>query len=180
MISSVILDRYARSLVDVVAQEKEEEAVNRDLVLYRDIFLAVPDLLEAFDSPAIARESKEKVLSELLARYPTRTISANFLRVLLKHNRIRYFQQIYEAFCRNLDDRKGIVAAKVMVAAPLVQLELTGLQDCLGKITGKTITLDVQHEPDLLGGVIVQIGCTIYDGSIRTQLTEMKRQLTEA
>jgi F-type H+-transporting ATPase subunit delta len=179
MISSTILDRYARSLVDVVAQAKEEEEVSKDLALYRDMFLAVPDILDAFDSPAFPRESKEKVLSELIARYPIRQLSANFLKVLLKHNRIRYFQQIYEACSKLFNERKGIIAAKVVVAAPLAQPELAGLRDVLGKITGKNVTLDVREEQDVLGGVIVQIGSTIYDGSIRTQLAEMKRQLTE-
>jgi F-type H+-transporting ATPase subunit delta len=180
MISSAILDRYAQSLVDVAAGVKEEDAVSKDLELYREIFLAVPDVLEAFHSPSIPRESKEKTLSQLLALYPVQPISANFLRVLLKHNRIRYFRQIYESYCGILSKRKGIVTAKVVVAAPLGLQELTSLKDQLHRITGKAVSLDVQLKPDLLAGIVVQIGSTVYDGSVGTKLAEMKRQLTES
>jgi F-type H+-transporting ATPase subunit delta len=180
MISSAILDRYAQSLADVAAQTQEEDAASKDLELYKDIFKAVPDILEAFHSPSIPRESKEKVLSELLARYPVRTTTGNFLRVLLKHNRIRYFQQIYDSYCTILSKRKGVVDAKVTVAAPLQPQDLTSLGDRLHTMTGKTVSMDVQQNPDLLGGIIVQIGSTVYDGSVRTKLSEIKRQLTES
>jgi F-type H+-transporting ATPase subunit delta len=180
MISSAILDRYAQSLVDVAASVKEEEIVSKDLELYQEIFLSVPDILDAFHSPSIAREDKEKTLSQLLALHPVRPITANFLRVLLKHNRIRHFQHIYESYCGILSKRKGIVAAKVMVAAPLGSNELASLRAQLQRITGKDVSLDVQSKPDLLAGIVVQIGSTVYDGSIRTKLDEMRRQLTES
>jgi F-type H+-transporting ATPase subunit delta len=180
MISSAILDRYAQSLADVAAQTNEEDAAGKDLELYKDIFLAAPDVLEVFHSPSIPRENKEKALSELLAVYPVRPTTANFLRVLLKHNRIRYFQQIHDSYCAILSKRKGIVDAKVTVAVPLQPQDIASLRDRLDKATGKTVSLDVQHNPNLLGGIIVQIGSTVYDGSVRTKLAEMKRQLTES
>jgi len=180
MISSAVLERYAQSLADVAAQIKEEDAVGKDLELYKKVFHAVPDVLEAFHNPSIPRESKEKALSELLTLYQVRPTTANFLRVLLKHNRIRYFQQIYDSYCRILSRRKGIIDAKVMVAAQLQPQEIAGLNDRLHKITGKTVSLDVQHDPELLGGIVVQIGSTVYDGSVRAKLAEMKRQLTES
>jgi F-type H+-transporting ATPase subunit delta len=180
MISSAILDRYAQSLADVAVQTKEEDAVGKDLELYKDIFAAVPDILEAFHSPSIPRENKEKALSELLALYPACPMASNFLRVLLKHNRILYFQQIYDSYSAILCKRKGIVDAQVTVAAPLQPQDLDSLRVRLQKITGKTVTMDIQHNPELLAGVVVQIGSTVYDGSLRTKLAEMRRQLTES
>jgi F-type H+-transporting ATPase subunit delta len=178
MISSAILDRYAQSLADVAAQTNEQDAIGKDLELYKDIFIAVPDILEAFHSPSVPRESKEKTLSELLAAYPVRQTTDNFLRVLLKHNRIRYFRQIHDSYCAILSRRKGIVDAKVTVAASLRPQDLDSLKERLHKATGKTVTLDVQQDPDLLGGIVVQMGSTVYDGSVRTKLAEIKRQLT--
>jgi len=180
MISSAILDRYAQSLADVAADAKEADAISKDLELYRDIFIAVPDILEAFHSPSIPRENKEKTLSELLASYPVRPTTANFLRVQLKHNRIRHFRQICDSYRTILSKREGIVDAKVMVASPLQPQDLASLRDRLHKITGKTVSLDVQNNPGLLGGIVVQIGSTVYDGSVRTKIAEMKRQLTES
>ncbi len=180
MISLAVLDRYARSLADVAFETGEVDAVARDMETYSEIFSAVPDLLIALDSPAVQRDAKEKVRAELLSRYPVRPLSANFLRVLLQHNRIRYFHEIYRSFFKIIDARRGIVTAKVTSSSPLSDAELARLREELSRVTGKTVNLDVQTDPELLGGVVVQVESTLYDGSIRRQLEEMKRQLSGA
>ena len=179
MIPSAILGRYARSLADVVFEENLEEKITEDLRTYSEIFRAVPDLLEVFHSPAVPRENKEKLLGELMARYPVNPITSNFLRILLQHNRIRYFQQILDGFLKSVNERKGVVSAQVTAAAPLSGQELKNLADRLADITGKMINIELKTDASLLGGVVVQIGSTIFDGSIRTQLADMKRRLAE-
>ena len=94
MISSAILGRYARSLAEVVFEQNLEETVTGDLKTYSEVFKAVPDLLEAFDSPGVPREAKEKLLDSVIEVHPANSITHNFLKVLLQHNRITYFQQI--------------------------------------------------------------------------------------
>jgi len=179
VISSAILGRYARSLADVVFKENLEEKVIADLQTFREVFGAVPDTLEIFHSPAVTRESKEKLLAELIARYPVNQISSNFLHILLEHNRIRYFSQIFEGFLKTVDDRKGVVSAKVTAAAPLSPQDLKMLEARLSQFTGKVVNVESQTDKGLLGGVVVQIGSTVFDGSIRTQLAEVKRRLSE-
>jgi F-type H+-transporting ATPase subunit delta len=179
MISMAVLGRYARSLADVAFELNEVEGVGSDMSLYREIFSAVPDLLEALDSPAVPRDTKEKILSELLSRYPVRKISENFLYVLLAHNRIRHFDKIFESYIKAVDGRMGIVTAEVTAVAPLSEAQRAGLTQSLSKATGKIVKLEVQTDPDLLGGLVVQVGSTVYDGSIRKQLAEMRRHLAE-
>lgn len=179
MISSAVSSRYARALADVAFPSGLEDEVGRDLALYRDIFQAVPDLLQALDSPAIPREAKERLLRELMARYPVQQVSGNFLRVLLEHNRIRHFSDIRDAFVRVSNERKGIVSAQVVAAAPLDEQEVRQLQEHLAKATGREVLLHVRTDAGLVGGLVVQIGSTVYDGSIRTQLNEVKRRLAE-
>jgi F-type H+-transporting ATPase subunit delta len=176
---SAVLGRYARSLVDIVFEENLEEKVAEDLKTCREIFRAVPDILETFDSPALPREVKEKVLAELTSQYPVNVITSNFLRILLKHNRMRYFQEIVDVFFKAASERKGIVSAHVTAAAPMSQQELKSLETRLVKITGKAVSVKVQTDSELVGGMVVQIGSTIFDGSIRTQLAEMKKRLKE-
>ena len=177
MIPSAILGRYARSLADVVFERSQEQAVTEDLRVYREIFQAVPDLLEAFHSPAVQREAKNRLLAELIAQYPVTQLTANFLRILVQHNRIRYFEQIFESYVKHVNDRKGIVSAKVTTAAPLSEQEMKSLNESLAGVTGKTVTLDAQTDASLLGGLVVQVGSTVFDGTIRTQLAEMKQRL---
>ena len=179
MISSAILARYAKSLAEIVFEENIDEKVTEDLKTYSEIFRAVPDLLETLDSPAIPREAKEKLLGELLARYPVHPTTSNFLRILLQNNRIRYYQEILDSFIKSVNEHKGIVSAQVTAATPLSQEEAQNLEDRLGEITGKGVNVELQTDASLLGGIVVQIGSTSFDGSIRTKLAEMKRRLAE-
>jgi F-type H+-transporting ATPase subunit delta len=179
VIPSAILGRYARSLAEIVFEQNVEQKVTENLNLYNEIFRAVPELLEAFHSPAVPRESKERLLNELLTRYPVHAVASNFLRVLLQHNRLRYFEQIRDGYLASVNQSKGIVSARVTAAAPLSEGELKELAGRLSGITGKRIHVELTTDVELLGGVVVQIGSTIFDGSIRTQLAEMKKRLAE-
>ena len=179
VISSAILGRYAKSLSDVVFEEGVAEKVTEDLKTYSEIFHAVPDVLETFDSPAIPREAKENLLKELIARYPVHTLASNFLRILLDHNRIRFFQEIRDAFLQLVQEQMGMASAQVTAAEPLSQQELGNIEKRLSAMTGKRVTAQPQTDPSLLGGIVVQIGSTVYDGSIRAQLADIKRRLTE-
>jgi F-type H+-transporting ATPase subunit delta len=179
VIPSAILGRYARSLAEVVFEGNVERKVTEDLAAVGSIFDAVPELLDIFHSPAVARESKEKLLSELMAQYPVHPVTSNFLQILLQHNRIRFFEQVRKSYLKAVNEGKGIISARVTAAAPLSGDELKRLGDRLSGMTGKIVNLESQTDPDLLGGIVVQMGSTIFDGSIRTQLAEMKRRLAE-
>jgi F-type H+-transporting ATPase subunit delta len=179
VISSAILGRYARSLAEVVFEKNLEPVVTEDLKTYAEIFRVVPDLLEAFHSPAVPRDAKGKLLGDLIALHPVNPITFNFLRILLQHNRIRYLQQIYKSYLDSVNERLGIVSARVSTAAPLSPQELKSIGEKLTGLTGKLVNIESQTDANLLGGVVVQIGGTIFDGSIRTQLVEMRRWLAE-
>jgi F-type H+-transporting ATPase subunit delta len=179
VISSAIFVRYAHALADVALQEGDEAVTRENLSAYREIFRQVPELIESLDSPAVQRDAKDRLLQQLAARYPVVPMVGNFLRILLDHHRIRYYSEIFDAYIKTVDDRKGIVAARVAAASPLSDKNQMALRESLGKATGKEVHLTVEIDPDLLAGVVVQIGSTVYDGSIRTQLQEMRRRLEQ-
>src|SRR5688572_30030004 len=111
MISTGIFARYSKALADVALETGQEGDVGRDLSTYREIFAAVPDLLMIFDSPAVQRETKERILEQLLGKYQVGVTTANFLRMLLRQNRIRYFREIIDYYTKYINSRKGILAA---------------------------------------------------------------------
>jgi F-type H+-transporting ATPase subunit delta len=139
----------------------------------------VPDLLETFHNPAIPKEAKHKILADLLARYPVSQTTNNFLRLLLDHNRIRYFHEIFALFTKTVNERNGIVTAHVASASPLSEADQSRLREGLAGITGKSVLLDLRTDLTLLGGVVVRVGSTVYDGSVRSQLAEVRRRLME-
>ncbi len=179
MIPSAILGRYAQSLSEIVFEENLELQVTENLKTYAEIFRAVPDLLDAFHSPAIPRETKEKLLIEVMKLHPVHPITSNFMRILLQNNRIRFFPQILDLYLRSVNERKGIVSARVTAAAPVSPRDMKSLEIRLAEILGRQVNVELQTDANLLGGVVVQVGSTVFDGSIRTQLSEMRRRLTE-
>lgn len=179
MIPAAILGRYARSLAEVAFEENLEQRVTEDLNTYREIFRAVPDLLKAFQTPALPSDTKEKILAQLTAQHPVAPATANFLRILLENHRIHFLEEIVDGYMAAVNERKGIVSARVTAAGTIDPDERDRLAARLSEITGKTVSLDVATDPSLLGGIVVQMGGTIYDGSVRTQLAEMKRRLVE-
>jgi len=180
MISLAVAQRYAKALVEVAFEENIEHKVTEDLRTYEEIFHAVPGLLDTLHNPAVTRTAKERLLHEIMARYPVDGITSNFLRVLLRHNRIRFFTSICEAYEKLVSERKGMMHARVTTAEPLSETEVLRLAEKLGTVTGKQVKIDLETDSEILGGVIVQMGSTVYDGSVRTRLTEMRRLLAES
>ena len=103
----------------------------------------------------------------------------NFVNVIINHRRIGIFSDIREAFEQTLDERRGFVRAVVVSAAPLEPGRSASLESELSRLTGKRMRLRFNVNPDLLGGVLARIGSTVYDGSVRGQLQELRRRLTE-
>jgi F-type H+-transporting ATPase subunit delta len=166
-------------LAEVAFEQNIEDKVLEDLMMFSKIFSEYPDICRVFDSLAVPRDNKEKLLDAILTEYPATPVASNFLRVLLERNRLHWFQGILNRFIEFVNKRKGIVSAKIVTAAPLDSDGIGRIEKRLGKITGKTVVAAVvETDEELLGGIVVSVGNTIYDGSVRTQLEEMRRRLT--
>jgi F-type H+-transporting ATPase subunit delta len=180
VIPVAILGRYARALAEVAFEENNEDRVVEDLRMFSAIFSKHSELYEVFDSPAIPRDEKEKLLDALLAEHPVTPAASNFLRVLLERNRIHWIRSILDLVIELVNKRRGIVSARIVTAAPLDRDGIGRIEKRLGNITGKTVVAAaVETDENLLGGMVVSVGNTVYDGSVRTRLEEMKRRLAE-
>ncbi len=178
MIPSSLYASYSRALADVALEKGSEPAVTKDLTVYRQIFLEVPEVGAALHNPAIPKAAKERVLSALMGMYPVDSTTGNFMRVLLDHNRFAYFGEIVDFYFRTLDERNGIVPALATVASPLTEAQAEGLRKDISEVTGHRVKLEVRPDPGLIGGVVLQLGSTVYDGSIRKQLENIRQRLT--
>ncbi len=177
MSNETVARRYASALADVVVKSGETEIVRNELKTWEELVNSNANLQEAFANPSIAHLSKEKVLESLLEKAkPTKT-TANFLRVLLRNSRLTELGQINEKLASVLEERSGVVSANVTSARPLSESEKTDLQTNLAKLTGKQVKLNFDINEEIIGGVITRIGSTVYDGSVKTQLENLKEQL---
>jgi F-type H+-transporting ATPase subunit delta len=169
--------RYASALADVIIKGGEERAVRHELDEWERMILANDALLEAFSNPTVAYEQKQSVLEELISRTKIRSTTANFLRILLKNQRLAELPQINAKLDHILDERMGIVSAEVISARPISDATKTSLGQKLTQITGKKARLTFNTDESLLGGIVTRIGSTIYDGSIRNQLNRLREEL---
>lgn len=171
--------RYARALVDLVIEEGQEAVVQEELKSFSELMQQMPELLAVFANPAISKHQKQQVLQSLLERAQPSQITENFLRLLMKNDRLHQLGEMFTAFLQVLDDRMGITTAEVATARPLSEAEHRHLKRQLEKLTGKQVRMQVQTVPDIIGGVVARIGSEIYDGSIQAQLEHIRRQLSQ-
>ncbi|MFN2515114.1 MAG: ATP synthase F1 subunit delta [Pyrinomonadaceae bacterium] len=177
MSSQTVARRYASALADVISARAEQADVQEELAGWEKMISANAALLEAFSNPTVAYEQKAKVLNELITRTKVRPTTANFLRILLKNQRIAELPQANAKLAQILDERSGVISAQVTSARPVPDATKEALEKKLGEITSKRIRLSFGTDESLLGGIVTRIGSTIYDGSVRNQLRRLGEEL---
>jgi F-type H+-transporting ATPase subunit delta len=175
--SQTIARRYATALADVISEQGEEAEVRDELSQWETMFASNASLLEIFNNPTVGYEQKQKVLSELISRTKVRPTTANFLRVLLKNQRMADLPQVTIKLSEILDERSGVISAEVTSAQPLPAATTSALASRLSEITGKKVNLNFATDETLLGGIVTRIGSTVYDGSVRNQLERLGEEL---
>ena len=169
--------RYAMALADVVTARNEARQVQEELSAWEMMMNGNPMLMEVFSNPTIPYEQKQNVLTSLIARARRRQTSANFLQVLLRNQRLTELSEVNRRFAQVLDERSGVVSADVTTARPVSEALQEALRARLAAMTGKQMRLSFTTDEELIGGVVARIGSTIYDGSVRTQLQQVKERM---
>lgn len=173
--------RYARALVDVVARPEapvSADAVRGELRAFQQLLETSAELRTVLANPAVQAASKRALIERLGGLIPLSRVSRNLLFVLLDHRRIPLLGEILGLVETMLDERLGVVRAQVASAVDLGPAERDLLHDSLRQLTGKLVRMEFSVQPELLGGVVTRIGSTIYDGSIREQLRQVRRRLS--
>ena len=169
--------RYATALADVVMQHGEAREVQQELLAWEELLQANANLREVFANPTIALDQKRAVLNKLIEMAKPRATSANFLKVLLQNQRLTELGEINRKFAQIMDDRGGMVAATVTTARAVPQDAQAKLLDKLTTLTGKKVRIDFATDPEIIGGLVTRIGSTVYDGSVRSQLQQIKEKM---
>lgn len=177
MSSETVARRYASALADVIIERGEEALVQEELAAWEGMMLENGRLLEAFSNPTVPYEQKGKLLNELITRTRVLPTTANFLRTLLRNQRLAELPQVNAKLAQVLDERAGVISAQVTSARPVSEGSKALLEEKLAQMTGKRIRLTFDTDESLLGGIVARIGSTIYDGSVRNQLRRLGEEL---
>lgn len=172
-----LAERYAAALVDVALANHQADQVKQELAQFAGMMRESPDLHAFLSNPSIARAAKHSAVEALVARMGASRTLRNYLFVIVDQRRAAMLGEIEQAFTRLLDTRQGVTQAKVSSASALTAQEQAELAAALTKLTGQRVLAQYTTDPALIGGAVVRIGSTIYDGSVRTQLERLRARM---
>ncbi|RKH44110.1 ATP synthase F1 subunit delta [Corallococcus llansteffanensis] len=179
MVNVSIARRYARAILDVAAEGNRTDLVAEQLNAFADVVGHSPELSDVLLNPAYSRAQRSRVVEAVLQALPSPAdpALANALRLLVDRNRLGYLPDIARLYRDMADARAGRVRGQVTSAVPLSADAVTRLQQTLQQLTQRNVVLETRVDPALLGGVSAQVGGTLYDGTLRTQLEQLRREL---
>src|SRR5947199_1191593 len=176
-----VVNIYARAFADVVIDKRLDptktlDEVEQIAVLFRES----KELREVWETPSIPAEQKRAVLDAIVKRAGISKSVRNFLAVLIDHRRIKFLEPIVKQFEHELNQRLGFVEAEITSARELNEKERHTLETRMEKVTGKKLRAQYSRDESILGGAIVKVGSTIYDGSVAGQLEKIRERLSSS
>lgn len=169
--------QYANALADVALAQGAADAALAQLGDFAAAFGASAELRNFLASPAIPREAKHGVIEKISARVGAGKIIRNFLFVIADHHRTHILPEIVASFQDVIRQRQGIAEAEISSAIELSAAQKKKFAQTIERLTGKKIQAKYSLDPGLLGGAVVRVGDTIYDGSVGSSLNEMRARL---
>ena len=169
--------QYAVALADIATAQGAADAVVQQLAGFGALYAESAELRNFMSSPAVTREAKHRVIEKLLARVGGNKIIRNFLFVIVDHQRTHLLPEIISAVQEEIRRREGITEAQVSSAVELSKAQKAEMEFTLERLTGKRVEAKFSLEPSLLGGAVVRLGDTVYDGSLRSRLNNLRARL---
>jgi F-type H+-transporting ATPase subunit delta len=170
--------RYARAFADVVAEAHLPlEQVQQQLNDFMATWNGAADLREVFLDPSFPAEEKVAILDRMNQKLGLAPVVRNFLAVVLQHERMHAMEEILKEFREEMNRRLGITAVSITSARALNEAERKSLLEQVGTLAEGPVDASFHEDASLLGGVVVQVGSKVYDGSVRGRFARLEEQL---
>ncbi len=175
-----VAGRYASALFDLANDERQLEAVEKDLGDLQRLLDESPDLMRMVRSPVFSADDQGKAIGAIAERAGLGALTTNFVRLLARNRRLFALADILKAFRAIAARHRGEVVAEVTSAHALSESQLASLTDTLmGTSGGQKIKINAKVDPAILGGLIVKMGSRMIDSSLRTRLNALKIAMKE-
>ena len=172
--------RYAEALFDLARDQGAIEKVEADLDRLAKAIAASGDFRSFLTSPVYGADDKAGAIAALADKAGVSALTKNFLGVVAANRRLPALEGIAAAFRLRLADHRGEVSAEAVAAAPLNDDQTRRLRGEIERVVGKAVNLSVKVDKDLLGGLVVKVGSTMIDSSLKTKLNRLKSVMKEA
>ncbi|MBW1616817.1 MAG: ATP synthase F1 subunit delta [Deltaproteobacteria bacterium] len=169
--------RYAKALLLIGKEDNKAEDYKKELNEFVKLIEKEADLLQAINNPLYETASRKKILQIIIEKLQLSSVMKSFLILLFDKGRMKFVSVIDETYRKLCDELKGVAHATLFSASELSSETIEKIRAVLSKKTGKNIRLEVKQDQSLIGGIITKIGDFVLDGSIKTQLLNMKESL---
>lgn len=176
MISQTLARRYAQALLALGREEGAYAQYGQELDDFTKLATA-SELDEVLANPIYPADVRRKLLDEVIEKMGPSQVLANLLRLLLEKGRIGHVEAINNFYQRLVDEINNVQRASVTAAAPISDDMQREVQQTLEKMTGKSVVLEVKEDPSIIGGLVAKVGDLTLDGSVKTQLENLKESL---
>jgi F-type H+-transporting ATPase subunit delta len=178
---SALTLRYAHAFASVAASNHlDASAAQQQLRDFSDTLAGSRELREVLMNPSIVNEQKLKVLDAIAGRIGMMGQVRNFLAVIMDHQRLAELDEILTEYHEIADEQSGLAEAEITSARPLNDEDRAELESQVAKVAGGRVRATYREDATLLGGAVVRIGSTVYDGSLRGQFQQLKQRLVNA
>ena len=172
-----IARRYAKALLLIGKEDGKTETYRKELSEFSELIEKEKTLGEAINNPLYNAAERKKVLETILEKLSLSGIMKSFLALLFDKGRFIYLSNINDFYQRLADELKGIKRASLVSATELSSETVERIRSTLAERTGKDIILEIEQDPGLIGGIVTRLGDLVLDGSIKTQLLNMRESL---
>lgn len=170
--------RYARAFAEVIFEAGlNAKEMQQQLADFVAAWHESRDLREFFLDPSFPVVQKVEFLDKLNGKLGMAQQTRNFIAVLIRYDRLAGLDEIAAEFRREINERLGITAAKVTSARTLDEQERGDLEKKIAELTGGKVEAQFEEDSALIGGAVVQVGSTVYDGSVRGRLDRLREEL---
>ena len=174
----VIANRYADALFQLSEEENITKKIYSELHDVVDLLKSNKELENVLKSPLISKKEKIELIEKLFSNKINKNLK-NFLKILVEKGRINSLKAIELTFKQLLNDKHNIIEGTVISAIPMQDKQIKELEKKLSKKYNKNVTLENEVDESILGGVLVRLGNTQIDGSVKTRLDNIKEQLAQ-
>jgi F-type H+-transporting ATPase subunit delta len=172
-----IARRYAKALLLIGKEDGQTEQYRKELDGVANIMAQQKELADTVANPLYNLEERQKVFQAIIDKLKLSKVMSSFLMLLFEKGRVSFIISINEFFQKLADELKGVASASLVSATELSAEAIEKIRSALSKKTGKEIVLEVEQDPGLIGGIVTKIGDLVLDGSIKTQLLNMRESL---
>jgi len=171
----VIARRYAKALINLA--EKDLEITGNSLAAIADVYSNSTELSEVLSDTKVSSQIKQDVLKNILKKIKVSKLVDTFIRYLLAKRRIVLLPNIERAFNLLLQEKLGRIEAGITVAQEIPEVTVGKLEEAISRYSGKEVTVNITIDPAIIGGIVTRIGSVVIDGSIHTQLNQIRQSI---